>query len=42
MAKMASLHAELEFDLEAYLTSLDVEFTPEQIAAINLYLDLAE
>jgi hypothetical protein len=42
MAKMASLHAELEFDLEAYLTSLDVEFTPEQLAAIALYIDLAE
>jgi hypothetical protein len=42
MAKMAELHAELEFDLEAHLTSFDVEFTPEQLAAIALYLDLAE
>ena len=43
MAKMAELHAETqELDLEAYLTSINVEFTPEQLAAINLYLDLAE
>ncbi len=42
MAKMASLHAEAEFDLEAELTALNVEFTPEQLAAIALYLDLAE
>ena len=42
MAKMASLHAETEFDLEAELTAFDVEFTPEQLAAIQLYLDLAE
>ena len=42
MAKMASLHAEAEFDLEAYLTSFDVEFSPEQLSAISLYLDLAE
>jgi hypothetical protein len=42
MAKMASLHAEAEFDLEAELTAFNVEFTPEQLAAIALYLDLAE
>ena len=42
MAKMASLHAETEYDLEAVLTAFDVEFTPEQLAAIQLYLDLAE
>ncbi len=43
MAKMAELHAEAQdFDLEAYLTSINVEFTPEQLEAINLYLDLAE
>lgn len=42
MAKMASLHAEAEYDLEAMLTAFDVEFTPEQLAAIQLYLDLAE
>lgn len=43
MAKMASLHVEAqEFDLEAELTAMNVEFTPEQLAAIALYLDLAE
>lgn len=42
MAKMASLHADAEFDLEAALTAFDVEFTPEQLAAVALYLDLAE
>jgi hypothetical protein len=42
MAKMASLHAELEFDLEAELTAFNVELTPEQLAAVALYLDLAE
>jgi hypothetical protein len=42
MAKMASLHAEAEFDLEAELTAFNVEFTQEQLAAIALYLDLAE
>ena len=42
MAKMASLAAEAEFDLEAIMTAFEVEFTPEQLAAIQLYLDLAE
>ncbi len=43
MAKMAELHAEAqEFNLEAELTAMNVEFTPEQLAAIALYLDLAE
>lgn len=42
MAKMASLHADAEFDLEAILTGFEVEFTPEQLAAVSLYLDLAE
>jgi hypothetical protein len=43
MAKMASLHAELMEDMEAILAaSPEVDFTPEQLAAIALYLDLAE
>lgn len=42
MAKMASLAAEAEFDLEAIMTAFEVELTPEQMAAVQLYLDLAE
>jgi hypothetical protein len=43
MAKMASLHADLMMDFEEILAGVpDVDFTPEQLAAIALYIDLAE